>query len=75
MGFRATAFQTASGYRVTGFVRNEPDGSVWLEAQGAEAEVRAFVGAVAERLGRYITSSASEGAGVVGGEARFVIQR
>lgn len=46
VGFRATARECARGRAVTGWVRNEPDGSVRLEIQGARAEV----GAVLEEL-------------------------
>ncbi|MGQ0627490.1 MAG: acylphosphatase [Phycisphaerales bacterium] len=34
VGFRATARRIASALPITGWVRNEPDGSVLLEAQG-----------------------------------------
>lgn len=34
--FRAAAKEQAEGLNITGFVRNEPDGSVYLEAEGEE---------------------------------------
>lgn len=34
VGFRYTAFRAASKYRLTGFVKNEYDGSVTMEMQG-----------------------------------------
>jgi acylphosphatase len=54
VGFRATARAVAGDFVVSGFVRNEPDGSVTLEAQGIQPEVDRFLAAVLDRLGRYI---------------------
>jgi acylphosphatase len=42
VGFRYTARATASGYEVTGTVRNLPDGRVELVAEGDAAELEAF---------------------------------
>lgn len=47
VGFRYTVKQIASGYEVTGWVRNLPDGRVELRADGESAEVAAFVQAIA----------------------------
>ena len=41
--YRATANEIATQMGLTGMVRNEPDGSVYLEAQGEEKVVDAFV--------------------------------
>lgn len=76
VGFRATAARLARGFPVTGFVRNEDDGSVWLEAQGKVEDVERFLHAVR-------TSSVSKGiweeqrtlAAPVDGETEFVIRR
>ena len=43
VGFRARARTAAKRYPVTGWVRNEPDGTVMLEAQGAESDLDAFL--------------------------------
>lgn len=56
VGFRMTACMTARPFAVTGWVRNEPDGSVRLEVQGEEAEVEAFLAALHERMARNIDS-------------------
>ena len=48
VGFRATVRQLACGYDVTGLVRNLPDGRVELIAEGARAELRAFLDGIAE---------------------------
>ncbi len=54
VGFRATARDVAAGFNITGWVRNEGDGSVTLEAQGEVGAVEGFLAAVRERLGRFI---------------------
>lgn len=36
MGFRYSAMQAARSFNVKGFIRNEQDGSVYLEAEGEE---------------------------------------
>jgi acylphosphatase len=40
--FRASAQQIAASLGVTGFVRNEADGSVYIEAEGDESQLAAF---------------------------------
>ena len=43
VGFRATSRSIVRQYPVSGFVRNEPDGSVYMEVQGRpEALARAL---------------------------------
>ncbi|MBL9186080.1 MAG: acylphosphatase [Opitutaceae bacterium] len=54
VGFRFTAMQVAKEFEVSGYVRNLSDGRVQLEAEGAAAEVAAFIDAVQERLHGYI---------------------
>ena len=56
VGFRATAAALARDLPVSGWVRNEPDGSVQLEVQGTPADVRRFLHLLDERLGRFVTS-------------------
>lgn len=41
--FRASTKQKADSLKVTGFVRNEPDGSVYIEAEGSEQDLKRFV--------------------------------
>lgn len=54
VGFRATARSCAIGLPLTGLVRNEPDGTVLLEAQGQAAAVEELLARIAERMGRHI---------------------
>lgn len=39
VGFRYRAYNAANLYRVTGWVQNNPDGSVSMEMQGSEEEI------------------------------------
>lgn len=48
VGFRYQSRQVASGYEVTGIVRNLPGGQVELIAEGSEAELKAFRQAIRE---------------------------
>jgi acylphosphatase len=48
VGFRATVRHVACGFDVTGLVRNLPDGRVELIAEGAKAELDAFLAAIRE---------------------------
>ncbi len=55
VGFRYTVQALAERFAVVGYVRNEPDGSVELVAEGPRGAVGAFLAAVEDsRLGRYI---------------------
>ena len=42
VGFRYTARTVATGFEITGTIRNLPDGSVELVAEGARGELEAF---------------------------------
>lgn len=46
VGFRATTCSLASGYPVSGYVKNLPDGAVELVASGDSAEVAQFLDAI-----------------------------
>jgi acylphosphatase len=48
VGFRWTVRHAATGFDVTGWVRNLPDGRVELQATGEENEVRAFLDRIAQ---------------------------
>ena len=48
VGFRYTARTVATGFEVTGTVRNLPDGRVELVAEGAREELDAFRQAIRE---------------------------
>lgn len=80
VGFRATCVWIAqtvvdTADPITGWVRNEADGDVMLEAQGSPAAVEGFLNEVAERLARNIVSAVRAETAVVEGERGFGIQR
>ena len=56
VGFRYQTLNVATGFEITGTVRNLSDGRVHLYAEGDEAEVRAFQSAVADELKNFIRS-------------------
>lgn len=75
VGFRATARSIAAGFSVSGWVRNEPDGSVVLEVQGEPGEVDAMLAAVRRALGAYIRTEAAQPVVADPGASGFVIAR
>ncbi len=58
VGLRYTAMHAANMYRLTGYVKNEYDGSVTCEVQGDEDAIDRFVSAI--RGGRFIDISRIE---------------
>ncbi len=42
VGFRFYTQKKALSYQINGFVKNEPDGSVYIEAEGEELNMKAF---------------------------------
>lgn len=54
IGFRYTARAIAALHRVTGFVRNLPDGRVHLVVEGDSDEIQAFVDSLQADIGTYI---------------------
>jgi acylphosphatase len=55
IGFRFTVCSLAAGRPVAGFVRNEPDGTVTLVAEGDDDALQGFLAAVRHsRVGRYV---------------------
>ena len=54
VGFRYTVRQIASGYAITGTVRNVSDGSVECIAEGTRKEIKAFLADILTEMARYI---------------------
>ncbi len=75
VGFRATARSVAGGFAVTGWVRNEPDGCVLLEAQGAPAEVQAFLTDLRSEMGANIKGEDRSTLADEPHEVGFVVRR
>ena len=66
IGFRFSAMQAAYKYGVRGFVKNQPDGSVYLEAEGKEQDVDQFLqwckrGPIGARVERVETEQTEPG--------------
>ena len=74
VGFRATTAHIAASHAVTGWVSNEPDGTVSAQVQGEAPVVRAFLNDVEERMHRNITAIDTSPAMVVDGEHGFHIR-
>jgi len=49
VGFRATVMHHAPGLDVGGFVRNEPDGCVLLDADGPQQELQTLLSRIQDR--------------------------
>jgi len=54
VGFRFTAQHIAEGFTVGGFVRNLPDGTVEVLAEGPAEQVNGFLSALNQRMAEYI---------------------
>jgi acylphosphatase len=54
VGFRATTVSVAQGFQITGWVRNEPNGSVRCVAEGDREELGRFVEAVKNAMEGYV---------------------
>ncbi len=75
VGFRATARALARNRSVTGWVRNEDNGTVLLEVQGNADVVEAFLNELRREMGRFIKNEASAQVAIVAEEPDFSIRR
>jgi acylphosphatase len=75
VGFRATTRATARRFPVTGWVRNEPDGTVRAQFQGDPVEVDRCLGAIAEAMPGHIGSAVRREVDAVPDESGFEIRR
>ena len=75
VGFRATARNIAAAFPVTGFVRNEADGSVLIEIQGDESAVAGVIERLGVTMQRQIESSHRVAVAERAGESSFAIAR
>jgi acylphosphatase len=60
VGFRYTTYRIAGRYEVSGFVRNLPDGTVEMLAQGPPAEVEQCLEDVQDSFSGYIREAKVE---------------
>lgn len=75
VGFRATVRSLAAGFAVSGWVRNEPDGSVVAEIQGEPAEIERLLEAVRTRMARNIAVEHAAARDLIAREEGFEIRR
>jgi acylphosphatase len=75
VGFRYTTVRVARGYEVTGFVRNEPDGSVRLVVEGVPAEIEAFLHDLADMMSGNIRDVMLQKLPATGEFSDFTIRR
>jgi acylphosphatase len=54
VGFRYTARSAATRLKVTGFVRNMPDGRVHLVVEGEIEEIERFINSLMAEMGTYV---------------------
>lgn len=77
VGFRWTSKRLANELGLTGWVRNEPDGSVSMELQGNEEQVAAFFGRLPRSWGRFqprFVIAEKEDVAPLPGEAYFQVR-
>lgn len=72
--FRATTAELSREAAVVGYVRNRPDGTVELEAEGAARDVEALLSAVATEYSGFITDAQRSAVAPRGDETRFEIR-
>ena len=72
--FRAISQELSRHRRVVGYVRNLPDGTVEMEAEGPAPEVEAYLASVAQEFSRNITNVRRTIVPPRGDENRFEIR-
>lgn len=73
--FRATTAEIAAGLPVTGFVRNLPDGTVEMEAQGETADLDRLIESIELRYAGFIHDKLATTRPTLPSETSFVIRR
>jgi acylphosphatase len=75
IGFRYTTVSLAKDLAVTGYVKNEFDGSVLLAAEGEEDQLMELLQAIRRsHLGKYITDEQVKRSSATGGFKGFSVQ-
>lgn len=75
VGFRATTAATARRFPITGWVRNEPDGSVQMEVQGDAEAIGEFMLALGATFSRHISGVDESEIVEIASEEGFDIRR
>ena len=74
VGFRYRTVQLARKYDVTGFVKNQPDGTVLLVLEGTPDEMGQLVEEIDERMQYYIHSVSKDCRTATGQFRNFEVQ-
>jgi acylphosphatase len=74
VGFRATVRRIATAYPVSGWVRNSPDGTVELEAQGDKAAIDRFLGDIQREFLGYVSDEERSVTAECTDDTGFVVQ-
>jgi acylphosphatase len=74
VGFRASAQSLARRHDVTGWVRNEPEGSVKLVAEGEKAALDAYFDDLRAQMGEHISGEQIDDSQPERGYAGFEIR-
>jgi acylphosphatase len=75
VGFRYSTANIATGFRVSGFVQNQPDGTVLCVAEGLAPELERFVGAIRQAMSRHVSSAQIVPSPATGEFQNFTIRR
>ena len=75
VGFRFTTQNVAQSYGVSGWVRNEGDGSVKVVAEGEPPELDRFLAAVKQSMEGYIAQARAESSPATGEFQGFSVRR
>jgi acylphosphatase len=74
VGFRMTTVHVAKGFSITGYVKNLPDGSVELVAEGLREEIQQFKAELEERMVDNIREKTEQQGPAVGTRPGFSIE-
>lgn len=75
VGFRATTRDAARAHPLTGWVRNDPEGTVTCQVQGRPAHIDAFLADLRARMARNIRSESLTTLPTDPAESTFDIRR
>lgn len=74
VGFRYSTHSIAANHQVSGYVRNQPSGSVQVKVEGSPSELDRFQTEIADRLSSHIRSVHTDSRPATGEFATFEIR-
>jgi acylphosphatase len=74
VGFRYTTQHLATPFKVTGYVKNMPDGRVELVIEGDDDQLEGLMNAIQQRMGEYIRKSTVQVSAATGQFKDFTIR-